>query len=383
MVAMPAGCDVGEPSPQQVGAPALTVAEVRATTDIDDDSQPVRTKLDPGGETENVLSTASFVVKFDRYLLPASAIRQSVCIQADFGKQVNAPEDCVAPVALEPAYDPVHREVIFRLEPGKELTKGIRYSLTMLRPPDDSSRIGFRAFDGTPLQENVRIDFKTRAENPEGTQPERPPSGDFFCKRDAECLSTCTPPCLDCVIGAARYVATCAYGAACHQNLLDGKQVVRGAAEGLNLDLGASLNTLDYIRATAIGHVAHQTQTGEHADEPDKSPLRFGRAMPIVDPGNPGNSYLLYKLIVGPNGVEPTSDPGEAAKRTQEIERLRESVVVGMPMPPPQSGLSFKLFSGGTATDPSFITHVDGMDIVTAWIAGGAEIRDCSAPPHD
>ncbi len=307
-----------------------------------------------------VLGTSSFVLKFDRFLLPSTVIRQSVCLQADL-VEVQAPGQCKRGVLLEPAYDPIRREVIYRRNAGEpRLAPGTRYRLTVL-PPVDEGAAGFRAFDGAPLEGRVQLDVTVADSEPPGAQDELPPSGDLFCARDPECLSgcggdaACEQGCER--IGVEPLITSCAFGSGCHRDAYRGTTLVRGAVEGLNLETAA------YIQSTAIGRVAHQTQTGEHADEGDRAPLRFGRAMPIIDPSNPGNSYLLYKIAAGPN---VSGDAASAA----EIQRLRGSIVVGLPMPP---------YSGaGSAT-----FDVAGAALISEWIAQGAPMRDCSLPPFD
>jgi len=49
---------------------------------------------------------------------------------------------------------------------------------------------------------------------------------------------------------------------------------------------------------TAVDRVARQTELGDRSGgAPLEKPTRFGVQMPLVAPGNPGNSYLLYKLL--------------------------------------------------------------------------------------
>jgi hypothetical protein len=130
-----------------------------------------------------------------------------------------------------------------------------------------------------------------------------------------------------------------------------------------NLDL----STEPAVFETAIGQTAFQTQQGQHSVEGDQSPLRFGRAMPRIDPGNPGNSYLLYKLVVNPfnyyndNGiVEPQLDAS--------IRRLRASVVVGLPMPTETAGGALGL----ELMDPTGALSFTRLQAISAWIAHGA-----------
>ncbi|WP_437491067.1 hypothetical protein WME75_14910 [Sorangium sp. So ce1014] len=396
-----AGCDVGEASYQPIDAPPVHLIEARATTGLDQNYQPVRTPLDPSGATE-VLSTASFVLKFDRFLLPGSVSGAvgpgSLCVSGDLATEVRTFADCVNPIALAPTYNPVQREVIFRQVEGMSgLFPGTRYALTVLGPVDEAAPAGIRAFDGAPLDANVRIEFTVAATNPPQAMPERQPSGDFYCQRDLECIGRTAdcqdnpdtpandpadPECHACVKGAASLLYSCVQ---CHS---DGN-----AAAGLNLSV-AKLETSelmpgkailkytkpDPLYQTAIGHAAHQTQMGERAHVGEETPQRFGRAMPLIDPGNPGNSYLLYKMIVGQSALDPSLPAEQAEKLREETERLRAAFVMGMPMPPPQSDPWF-WFHPQMANDPNVTVYVDGMDILSAWILDGAEPRDCSVPP--
>jgi hypothetical protein len=101
--------------------------------------------------------------------------------------------------------------------------------------------------------------------------------------------------------------------------------------------------------------------------------------MPIIDPGNPGNSYLLYKLAVGPNVLVEIEDEqiveveGEEVASPEEIHRLLASLVVGLPMPP---------YSGPDPESNASFT-IEGADTLSAWIAQGAPTRDCNQPPFD
>ncbi|XYI01727.1 hypothetical protein ACMHYB_19005 [Sorangium sp. So ce1128] len=369
---------MGEASYQPVDAPPVHLIEARATTSLDQNYQPVRTALDPSGTTQ-VLSTASIVLKFDRFLLPgsvdaAAAGPDFVCLSGDLATQVKTQADCANPIPLSATYNPVQREVILRQIEGMQgLVPGVRYALTVLKPADESAPSGVRAFDGAPLRDNARIEFTVAATNPPQATPEfRLPSGDFFCQRDLECVAEMCPDdplCGICVKGAAMLLVSCS---GCHS---DGNM-----AAGLNLSVGAPLyNRVEPLYETAIGRAAHQTQMGEHAYVADQTPERFGRAMPLIDPNNPGNSYLLYKIIVGESAIDP-SLTGEAAEQLrEETERLRAAFVMGMPMPPPKGNPAFRFFPQ-TPDDPSLTAYVDGVDILSAWILDGAVPRDCSMP---
>lgn len=393
---------------QPTDTPPPNVISVKVTTSLDADGQPVREALALDGST-TVLSTTSIIVRFDRFLLPASAIRQSVCVQSDLGP-VASFEECPNGIFLEPTYDPTHREITYRQSPNNPgLTPGTTYQLTVLPPPDARSIVGIRAFDGAALAAPYVIQFKTAAADPMGAVLERPPTGDLFCSAEdcnqrcntsstvtqcqgacptscatpcncdpadpsctdncpagdttckqacrecrncsANCLAACTSNCPNSVVVS---LSACAFSG-CHlptKDMATGQTLI-GAAMGLEL-------TPEGLFSTAINRVARQTQQGERGHIPDRNPLRFGRAMPIIDAsaadtegGNPGNSYLLYKLAAGRSAI------GEAAVDPQEVERLRESVVAGMPMPP-SSGLR----------------DVD-LKALAEWIAQGAPVPAC------
>lgn len=348
---------------QAIDAPLPQLLAVRATTALAD-GQPQRTPLDPGGSTE-VLSTASIILKFDRFLLPSTATRQSVCLWSDLSVDVRTVEDCQnvsgeVRVFLEPTYNPVDREVILRRRPDQpRLAPGVRYRLAVLAPMGPDDPYGVRAFDGAPLAQTVQLEFTVAAEDPPGAADELPPAGALFC-----------PPAGGPPVGVVNFLQSCTLGAGCHKT-------VPGVGDAA---MGLDLANAPLIEATAVGKVAHQTQTGEHADDPDISPRRFGRAMPLIDPLNPGNSYLLYKTLIGPNAVDPALPPEEASALRAELDRLRATVVVGMPMPP-QTTPSFWMHDppAGQMVDPSqIVPRVDGgdMDAITAWIAQGAP-TDC------
>lgn len=349
-----------------------------------------------------VLTTTSFAIRFDRFLLPSTVLRQSICVQSKLGP-VNSSAECqgASELFLEPTYDPTRREVTYRqAASGPTLQAGQKYQITVLPPPPDTVLAGggFRAFDGAPLEAPVVFQFSTVAMDPPGATLEGPVAGDLFCSAETcekdcaasaqvtscvaacpscasacfcdpaapecsnncptdddackkacnECLN-CEPACQTscvserCPLSVAVALSTCAFGG-CHLG-----SPALGAASGLDL------STSDGIAMTAIHQVAKQTQHGESADEPDRSPIHFGRAMPLIDPQNPGNSYLLYKLAVG------LSATGEAAPTPEEIARLRDSVVVGLPMPP----------------KPGVPIRPIDMSAIADWISQGAPMPAC------
>jgi len=264
--------------------------------------------------------SSSLRVRFDRFLLPSSVSRQAVCLRSDLD-DVATYQECGGGVFLQPSYDPVRREVVLRQEPGSRLALDTVYKLTLLVASSEGNctgetptSCGIRAFDRAPLEKPYTFTFKTVAEGPGNVPDEGPPPADF-CGDD----------------GVVQSLGGCGYSP-CHAPAKDGP----GAAAGLDLS-GLLFGDVGPLEATAINRVAHQTQMGERADDIEETPARFGRAMPIIDAsqrgisGTPGNSYLLYKLLVGPS-VDIAPDDIRASD--EELERLRASVVVGLPMAP-------------------------------------------------
>lgn len=248
---------------------------------------------------------------------------------------VKAAKDCANGVFLDPAYDPVLRQIVYRQEAKSAgLAPGQHYTISVFPPPGDGTTNGIQAFDGAPLDVAKSRTFTTRAVEPMGSLPDTPPPVDF---------------CGDLYIHVLR--DTCAANG-CHTSAgADDHGIHLGAAEGLDLSTPAK------IAATAF-HVAHGTQTGEHADDPEISPSSFGRAMPVLDPTHPGNSYLLYKLLASAdNGAKGATAELEQA-RLDELARLRATVVVGLPMPPSDGR--------GKELDQA------QMQQISAWIAAGA-----------
>jgi hypothetical protein len=397
-VAIVAGCDAGSRASQPLDTPPAHVLQVLGATKLEADGSLHYDVLDLAGSS-SVVGTTSFKLQFDRLLLPSTANRQAVCLQPKLGNVVS-PKDCSAGIFLELSYDPVRREVTARQPPqDPPLAAATRYELTAYAAVADTDT-GFRTFDGVGLEARAQYEFGVVA-SPGGvcggvlctangaacTSASECcnkacvgglcggacSAGGATCSAPKDCCSltctngtcatcklagmacgtatdccggsACTPPydilstadhfcgqpvpsCSgsSCARPVSILLGGCAYGS-CHLQLPEA-----GAAEGMDLGSVASL------LATAVGHPSHETQTGESARDPDQSGLRFGRAMPILDPGVPGASYLVYKLLANrttpltlpfppdPSG-DPTVDPPEVA-------RLRKTLVVGMPMPP-------------------------------------------------
>jgi len=337
------GCDVGDPEHQPVDTPPVRLLSVTVTTGIDADGNLERAELSDGSTV--ALPSTSITLQFDRFIEAQDAIRQAVCIRSNTAP-VDGPLECEGAVFLRPYYNPARRQLSYFQQDGEaELEPDTLYQLTVFSPTTDE-RFGIRAFDGGELEATVRFQFRTALAG--GVSREKLPSGDLFCEPEA-CLAACTgdPDCeTACGVGAKIALQPCT-NPSCHVQIND-------LAAAMDLDLSDGRHVL----ATAIGRVANQTQTGENADVPVSSSLRFGRAMPIIDAGNPGNSYLLYKILAHESlaADDPTLLPGE-------VDRLRATMVVGAPMP----------------IKPTPSLSQANASRIAEWIAAGADVS-CDLP---
>jgi hypothetical protein len=143
--------------------------------------------------------------------------------------------------------------------------------------------------------------------------------------------------------------------------------------------MGLDLASAQGFLATAVAHVAHETEIGDAIGGPAlRSPSRFGVRMAVVDPGSPATSYLIYKLLQKPENFR--LDPSEPACATgyqapvdaggctapdpDELARLREWFVRGDPMP--QDPRASDLAGGATSLTRADLLRISG------WIEQGA-----------
>lgn len=323
------GCDVGGPDPVASG-PAPKVVDVQVTG-----TNGLRQSVAADGST-TAKSITSVAVKFDRYMLPPTASRQGVCLQAEI-KDVKSLADCTSGVGLSPTYDPVTRTVTYFLsEPLVDLQT---YQLTVLNRGDN---FGFVAFDGVSLDKAYTFTFK--ANNVGGTL-EAPSADPGYCG--------CSPK--GCTTNRKVENVFSESCPGCHQsNVVDNLTTPIEASMGMYLTDLSGATLAAGLRETVIGVTAHQTEQGGHAQVPTDNPERFGVAMPRVAAGDPGNSYLLYKILATEGLIsDPTLAQGEA-------QRLRAGVVVGQTMP----------------ARPYTITESDLL-LLSQWIAAGAQTPKC------
>ena len=299
-------------------------------------------------------------VAFDRYLNPVSVNRQGVTLVDTFGNVPGTP-----PIVT---YDPVVRVVtLSNPTPGAPwLSVGQVYKLEFPVSPEDASFFGLRAIDDATIDPaQPQIAFTVAP--PTGSPPVDPKID--FCA-DIFPLFAATR-------SSFGMRGLCSTGG-CHAD---------PAAEGL------VLASADGIRQ-AIGLQAHETTTSARSTPLPPQPA-FPTGMPIIDPGNPGDSYLLYKLLLPDMNGAPSAagstfpytacravtapfDYGLGASLAppDEASRLAEHVI-GRRMPWGDYDDATQSFTqnGGTPLG------LDELERVRLWIQQGAAVDDCSSCP--
>jgi hypothetical protein len=261
---------------------------------------------DPSEAGCGVATNTTIRLRFDRFLLPESAVRQSLSVYLGVPSNPALAGNTLL-AELSPRYDPASRSVNYAFPDGFLLKPRVVYTV-LLPIYTDEVPYGFRAFDGAPLEgtEPLRFVFFTGS-GPATTPPSRPG----------------TPSCQEI---AAFFAADCA---SCH-----GERATEPAPR-----MGLSLAGWDAIRATAIGKVAHETDVADTTGVTNQAPPRFGVNMPIIDPERPDNSYLVYKLLLSEEAYLPSDEddclPPAACEAPDpaELERLRAWFLRGSAMP--------------------------------------------------
>lgn len=273
--------------------PPVHLVSARVTT-----AGPTQVEIAEDGSTQALANTRLELV-FNRYLDPSTVARQAVCLRSD-PAPVEAPEDCTGGVLLSVVYDPAGRVVTYYVDPGQTppLLPAATHYLTVYRAQGDGS--GIRAFDGARLEAKRQLFFQVV--DPGNLEPQLPPEVDAItCEQTATSFGVC---------------------AGCHARRDETSEgPANEPAGGLELD---SLERA-LVTGTRPAHGASLGATGNQigANNPDK----LGAGMPVLAPGDPGNSYLVYKMLAATEVDPATLAPGET-------DRLRQGLISGMPMPP-------------------------------------------------
>lgn len=331
----------------------------------------IATSFDRTGGT--VAVDDAIQISFDRYLLPSTALRQGFALGDNTNK-------VLPPDGVQTIYDPVARTITITGPRGLGtpwLTEGLEYKLLLFVPPnDETDQAGFRAIDRAPLDRTYTYVFTA---GPAKKYPVNTPVDPAvnFC---ADVLPIFTKKCGD---------ATC-HGAP------------PSPTGGTQPASSLILNTSSGVRVTAVGRVAQGANTGGSSFDPVPAGRVFGVDMALVEKGNPGASWLMYKIEMAPHPVidagpsatylctpPSTSDavttPGgpyvaraNVAKASDEERERLADYILGRYMPYP---------SGSVLPETQPLTFEE-REAVRRWIAQGAETPECGGcgavtPPPD
>jgi hypothetical protein len=342
------GCDRGPAELEDAHGPPLQVVATYP---------PAGAGLDCGRDSPpdcGVPANAQIELRFNRYLDPATAVRQSLQVYT------SSPDLWVG--GLRPQYDVVERVVVFGLHSGGTWLSGVRYNLELVVPEAEQD-FGFRAFDGARLSEEGSAPLELSFRVQTGAVPTSAAAG-------------ASTGCVDVDRALGVFARGGCQNAICHQPVADSSCPAGYARAGSAQPcvgvprMGLDLSSAEGLAATAINQVAHQTETGPSSGEPLENPDRFGVEMPVIDPGRPGNSYLVYKLLVNQalwrreecRSAHWVALAGQCpAPSRAELRRLEDWFVLGQPMPP----------TGVPALGRS------DLELLQSWIAQGALTEQC------
>jgi hypothetical protein len=336
--ALVAACDVGKQKDQKVAGALVTVRE---------------SNVGPGAP---LAANGVIRLRFDRYLLPSTVTRQSFFIRDAEDKEV---------AGAVVSYDPV--SLVVTISPpatGPWVTPGQPYKLILPVPSESAGGFGVRAIDGATLDPNSMWQFAFNVSNvtlpPSATQEPTM----RFCRDVFPVMQ-----------------AKCGTGSPCHGVPVTGSQPAASLV----------LTVPNGFRQTAINRVAQASNTGARPEIQPPGPV-FGIDMPLIDPGSPGNSWLMYKVLLGklPTVTQVTDGPDvclgpgplgklelPAATNTQVVEaddaerQVLNDYVLGreMPYPSPPDSVSYSTQA----------LSFEERQRLRMWIAQGAIVQDCGA----
>ncbi len=302
----------------------------------------------PAAEEAGVPLNRPLRLRFDRFVRPDSVARQSLRVTGGTLDPMTG-----APLAgtefLEPLYDVAGRVAVFRPRDGARWVPRTRYTVTLYRASANGG-FGFRGVDGAELAEGVTYGFLTGdADDP--TEPPPPPRVSYC----GQCVDGAWVP------GARDVLQRCA-SAGCHDD------------QSPDPPLGLRLGSRASLEASALDRVALESLRGPSVTAVQRNGPVFGLNMARVDPGGPGTSYLLYKVLLREDAYLPAGDlalpaalapppfGGEGPPSADERQRLRERFVLGAPMPPDGPALGS-----------------ERVALLQAWVASGAPLEDDAA----
>jgi hypothetical protein len=306
------------------------------------------------GPTTPLPIDGAIQIAFDRYLNPSTVNRQGIGLRDTFG---NAPDSPIVD------YDPITR-VVTLLNPNPSLpwlTVGTPYEVVFPIATNEAGSFGLRAIDGASIDPTTQSIAFTAIVGT-GT-PFAQPHMDF-CSDVMPIFSAFTP---DHSIEGACGSANC-------HGVPEGKLL---SAQGLVLD------TNDGILHTAIGVQAEEATIGG-TTTPLASQAVFPVGMPIIDPGNPGDSFLIYKLLKEDNGVPDASGATviyRACNPITAVTNFGPSASDARFASPDEGARLANLVVGRRMPWGDKALSIDEMERIRLWIAQGATVDDCSMCP--
>ena len=226
-------------------------------------------------------------IQFDRLLAPVTITRQSILLLDE-----NAPANSPTPTV---SYDPVARTVTLGPQAGIDWLKpGLAYKVILRGSPSDPNAV--RAIDGATLYNpvggsgpDIVYGFQVVAEAnppPAVREPAMRFCFDILPIFQRGCAATTCH-------GAPRPSSDPRFGGG-----------LSSPAAGLVLE------TSEGVRRTALNRASNGSNTGPLAGQGEPPGRLFGVDMPIIDTrngGDPGNSWLLYKVLLAPPPPNPTT----------------------------------------------------------------------------
>lgn len=387
----------------------------------------------PAHEAVDVPVDHSIRVQFDRFLSPLSVMRQSICI-ASVGPATSASGRSGCEQFPRPEYDPVDRVAVWK--PSHPLEPGVRYTVVIRPPEDESDMEGIRAFDGAPLEAPYIFSFTTERRSPCTEHSDCTGSARCECQDQACTRTTCQLPsrepkrhidyCYEPVELCAFSTGACLLSERMPMTTPGPRKQLHGCATarchgadsgetGLvgPSGHGALLLENDGIRHY-VGKVARTTATSPNPTAVNRSGIPFGVNMPYVDPGFSANSYLLWKLVLGLEGkdavVKRSVHSADGYRCEDVAELFHTEAPANETCPPPPAvpplaragevrpdpveawilpELSQPIAEGeyerlrralrghGMPLGPDATTHPGLVRTISAWITAGAPAPDC------
>jgi hypothetical protein len=345
-----AACDQGEQSDQRVAGPFVHVVSANV------------------GPDKKLAANDTIQIAFDRMLLPATIVRQSFVVVDSFGQPV------ISPLVT---YDPITRVVTLSNPTNGDpwLLVDQPYKVIFPVPKGNDDQSGVRAIDRATLDPSTRHEIGFQIAPPLADLPVDPPIS--FCRDVSPILQT-----------------RCSTGE-CHGTAQDVPPSARFPDGKSRPSEGLVLETSIGVLRTAIGRASNEANTGPLAG-PGRAPGRvFGVDMPIVAPGNPSNSWLMYKLLLAAP-QDPAKSPSYAVMLESScngVPARTPAVPLGpttgfLPLPADErarlanhmrgSPMPFPPNPGNDVESAKQNLTFDELERVRSWITQGALVEECA-----